>query len=137
MAPLAGLLPIVAEGFGTCGQVDLIDFQSMPDHGFNFLLNYIDHGIKALFCVPIIRKRASCVDYALFQVFTSIGPPMILQSDNGREFTSVAMTAKQSCRQLSLTPDFLDDVITELKQLWPDCRKGTGITTTFRIEWRS
>ena len=68
MAPLAGLRPIITAGFGTRGQVDLIDFQSMPDHGFNFLLNYIDHGIKALFYVPIVRKRASCVAYALFQV---------------------------------------------------------------------
>ena len=54
LCPLAGLRPIVTPGFGTRGQVDLIDFQSMPDHGFNFLLNYIDHGIKPLFCVPLV-----------------------------------------------------------------------------------
>jgi hypothetical protein len=78
LCPLAGLQPIVTEGFGTCGQVDLIDFQSKPDHGFHFLMNYINHGIKSHFCHPIQHKRASCVAFALFQIFTEIGPPMIL-----------------------------------------------------------
>ncbi|KAL3760851.1 hypothetical protein ACHAWU_007917 [Discostella pseudostelligera] len=59
--------------------------ESMPDGEFRFLLNYVDHGIKYLFSVPIVRKRASCIALALFQIFTMIGPPMILQSDNGSE----------------------------------------------------
>ena len=41
--PTAGLCPIITSGFNTRGQVDLIDFQSMPDGDFCFLLNYIDH----------------------------------------------------------------------------------------------
>ena len=44
----AGLRPIITDGFGVRGQVDLIDFQSMPDGEFRFLLNYVDHGIKYL-----------------------------------------------------------------------------------------
>jgi hypothetical protein len=36
--PIAGLRPIVTFGFGTRGQIDLIDFQSMPDGSFRFLL---------------------------------------------------------------------------------------------------
>ena len=55
----AGLRPIITAGFNTRGQVDLIDFQSMPDGEFRFLLNYIDHGCKFLFSIPIVRKRAS------------------------------------------------------------------------------
>ena len=47
--PIAGLRPIVIHGFGTEGQLDLIDFQSMPDGSFRFLLNYVDHGVKFLF----------------------------------------------------------------------------------------
>jgi hypothetical protein len=43
MRPTAGLRPIVTSRLNTCGQVDLIDFQSMPDGDFCFLLNYIDH----------------------------------------------------------------------------------------------
>ena len=92
--PTAGLRPIITQGFNVRGQVDLIDFQSMPDGEFRFLLNYIDHGMKFLFSVPIVRKRASCIALALFQIFTLIGPPMILQSDNGSEFHGAALNAR-------------------------------------------
>ncbi len=54
LVPLSGLHLNITEGFGTCGQVDLIDLQSMLDHGFIFLLNYIDHGVKSLLCIPIV-----------------------------------------------------------------------------------
>ena len=92
--PTAGLRPIITNGFNVRGQVDLIDFQSMPDGEFRFLLNYIDHGIKFLFSIPIVRKRASCIAVALLQIFTIIGPPMILQSDNGSEFHGAAMSSR-------------------------------------------
>ena len=59
--PTAGLCPIVINGFNVCSQVDLINFQSMLDSKFQFLLNYIDHGVKYLFSIPIVRKRASCI----------------------------------------------------------------------------
>ena len=36
----AGHTPILTKGFGTRGQVDLIDFQSTPDGEFKYLLNY-------------------------------------------------------------------------------------------------
>ena len=71
---------------GQRGQVDLIDFQSMPDGNFKFFLNYIDHGIKFLISIPIVAKRASCIAQVLLTIFTLIGPPKILQSDNGGEF---------------------------------------------------
>jgi len=89
--PTAGIRPIITNGFNVRGQVDLVDFQSMPDGEFRFLLNYIDHGIKILFSIPLVRKRASCIAIALFQIFTMIGPPMILQSDNGSEFHGAAL----------------------------------------------
>lgn len=92
--PVAGLRPIITNGFNVRGQVDLVDFQSMPDGEFRFLLNYIDHGIKFLFSIPIVRKRASCIAIALLQIFTIIGPPMILQSDNGSEFHGAALNAR-------------------------------------------
>jgi hypothetical protein len=51
---------------------------------------------------------------------------MILQSDNGREFSGAAMIAREHRRQVGLDPAFLDHVIAELKQLWPDCRMVRG-----------
>jgi hypothetical protein len=67
----------------------------MPNGNFKFLMNYIDHGIKFLFSIPLKRERASCIAVALLEIFTVIGPPMILQSDNGKEFSSAAMTSTQ------------------------------------------
>ena len=120
--PVAGLKPIITSGFGKRGQVDLIDFQSMPDGSFNFLLNYVDHGIKFVFSKPIKFKRASCIAVALLEIFTIIGPPMILQSDNGREFSGAAMNS----RQLRLSDQDIDDIISEIKMLWPECRMVRG-----------
>jgi hypothetical protein len=88
--PVAGIKNIVTEGFCVRGQVDLIDFQSMPDGEFKFLLNYIDHGIKKLTSVPLVAKRASSVAVALLGIFTEQGPPSILQTDNGGEFSGSA-----------------------------------------------
>jgi len=45
--PIAGIQPIIMFGMCVRGQADIIDFQSMPDGAFKFLLNYIDHGVKS------------------------------------------------------------------------------------------
>ena len=94
----------------------------MPDGSFNFLLNYADHGIKFLFSKPIKFKRASCIAVALLEIFTIIGPPMILQSDNGREFSGAAMNS----RQLRLSDQDIDDIISEIKKQWPECQMVRG-----------
>jgi hypothetical protein len=90
LKPTAGFQPILTRGFGRRGQVDLIDMQSMPDGDFRFLLNYQDHGIKLTWSEPIIAKRASCIAMALIRIFSMLGPPAILQSDNGSEFSGIA-----------------------------------------------
>ena len=88
---VVGIKNIVTKGFCVRGQVDLIDFQSMPDGEFKFLLNYIDHGIKKLTSVPLVAKRALSVAMALLGIFTEQGPPSIfLQTDNGGEFSGSA-----------------------------------------------
>ena len=117
----AGHQPILTRGFGSRGQVDLIDFQSMPDGEFNFLINYQDHGVKLLLSKAIVRKRASCVAWALIDFFTLIGPPAILQADNGREFNGSAGTSN-----VILSDDFIDDIISEIKLLWPEFRLVRG-----------
>ncbi len=93
--PVAGIKLIITNGFGTQGQVNLIDFQSMPDGNFCFLLNYIDHGVKFLFTIPLTCKRASCIAVVLLEIFTVVGPPMILQLGNRNEFKTATMTRKQ------------------------------------------
>ena len=53
---MAGIKNIVTKGFGVRGQVDMIDFQNMPDSQFQFLMNYIDHGIKKLTATPLVAN---------------------------------------------------------------------------------
>ena len=43
-----GHQPLLTRGMIVCAQIDLIDFQSMPDSSFHYMLVYQDHGIK--FC---------------------------------------------------------------------------------------
>jgi hypothetical protein len=54
--PTAGVKNIITPGFGVRGQVDLIDFQSMPDGKFVYLLNYIDHGINSFPAIKFWHK---------------------------------------------------------------------------------
>ncbi|KAL9183045.1 hypothetical protein ACHAXT_004832 [Thalassiosira profunda] len=114
--PKAGSQPIITRGFNTRGQMDLIDMQSMPDGNFKYIFVYQCHGSKLTFLESIVTKEIKVVAYVLFVVFTLIGPPAILQADNGREFNGAAFRGL-----------FLDGVITELKQLWPDCRLVRGL----------
>ncbi len=58
-------------------------------------LNYIDHRIKLLFSIPLVQKCGSCIALALFQIFTIISPPMIMQLETGSEFHGTALNARQ------------------------------------------
>jgi hypothetical protein len=102
----------------------------MPNGNFCFLMNYIDHGVKFLFSIPLTCKHASCIAVALLEIFTVVGPPIILQSDGGNEFNIAAMTRKQVnefCGKLvGLTDYELSEVVTEVRQLWPECRMVSG-----------
>ena len=60
----AGSQPIVTRGMFNHGQIDLIDFQSMPDGPFKYLLNYEDHGGKLQVLHPLSAK--TCCGVALF-----------------------------------------------------------------------
>ena len=99
--PVAGLKCIISYDWGQRGQMDIIDLRSIADGDFKYLLNYIDHCTKYLFCIPLKSKTARVVAQALVQIFTIIGPPKILQTDNGGEFVGVAYTDKEiRCMQL-------------------------------------
>lgn len=93
--------PIISEDFNEKGQINLIDFQSIPDGKFKWILIYQDCCTKFLSLRPLKSKESSEVATILLSIFLTFGAPKIVQSDNGREF--------------------LDSIITELNQLWPDC----------------
>ena len=79
----------------------MIDYQSQPDGIYRFMMNYQDHAVKFLNLRCLVTKRAAEVAYLLLEIFLVFGAPLILQSDNGREFVA--------------------EVIRELKDLWPEC----------------
>jgi len=86
--------------YGSRGQIDLIDMQSMPNGHHKWIMVYQDHLTKYCILRPLSTKRAAEVAYQLMDIFLLFGAPQIMQSDNGSEFTVA--------------------VISELKLLWPD-----------------
>ena len=87
--------PILTAGFGRRGQCDLIDMQSHPDGQFLWILHYQDHALKFSILRPLTGKSADLVAFALFEIFCIIGAPLILHTDNGKEFTASVIVALQ------------------------------------------
>ena len=56
---------------------------------------------------PLKRKTALAVAEVLIEIFTLLGPPAILQSDNGREFKN-------------------KDIIDEVISMWPGLQMVNG-----------
>lgn len=94
--------PILHTEFNSRCQIDLIDMQSQPDAQFKFILNYQDHLTKFVLLRPLQTKRAEEVASHLLDIFLTFGAPVLLHSDNGREF--------------------VNNVITELTALWPELK---------------
>ena len=86
--------PISSTRFLSRCQVDLIDFRDMSEEHnrsesgvpFKWLLVYQDHFTKYILLRPLKRKSADEVAEILDNIFCELGPPHILQSDNGGEF---------------------------------------------------
>ena len=69
-------------------QVDIINMQSQPDRDLKWILLYQDHLIKFVPFRPVKSKRTPEVACQLFDIFSILGAPSILQSDNDREFVT-------------------------------------------------
>lgn len=80
--------PIISKNFNDRGQIDLVDFQTLPDDKFKYIFHYQDHLSKYHFLRPLTSKTAKEVAHHLLQIFFDFGAPTILQSDNGKEFTA-------------------------------------------------
>nr|XP_012597542.1 SCAN domain-containing protein 3 isoform X2 [Microcebus murinus] len=83
-------------------QVDLIDMQLNPDGEYKFIMHYQDLHTKLSFLRSLKSKRPKEVAHALLDIFTIIGAPSVLQSDNGREFSS--------------------QIVSELSNIWPELK---------------
>ncbi|KRZ10756.1 SCAN domain-containing protein 3 [Trichinella zimbabwensis] len=66
-------------------QVDLINFQTMPDGDYKYIMTYLNHFTKFCILSPLKSKRAEEVASKLLEIFLTFGAPSILQSDNERK----------------------------------------------------
>ncbi|KRZ58194.1 KRAB-A domain-containing protein 2 [Trichinella nativa] len=98
--------PLVSTNLMSRSQVDLINFQTMRDGDFKYIMTYLNHFTKFCILSPLKSKRAEEVASKLLEIFLTFGAPSILQSDNGREFSNA--------------------IIAELKTYWPELKLVTG-----------
>ena len=82
-------------------QVDLIDFQSQPDCDYKFILVYQDHLTKFIVLRPLKSKSADEVCENVIDIFTLLGTPSVLQSDNSGKFVNKIMN-----KSVDLWPNF-------------------------------
>ena len=91
---------ILTQNVMSRGQVDLIDMQSQPDGGFKFLF-------KICVLMPLKFKTACAVAKILVDILSLMGPPSILQYDNGHEFKT-------------------QEIKNEVLKMWPGLRMVNG-----------
>ncbi|CAG8617751.1 3347_t:CDS:2 [Gigaspora rosea] len=91
--------PIISNAFLNRVQVDLISMTSIPDSDYHYICHIWDHYTQYSWARALTSKRA--IEVAIFLLhFRLFWCPIILQTDNGREFTA--------------------EVIRELLTIWPD-----------------
>ena len=78
--------PIISSTFNSRGQVDLINMTAYKDGNYEWILHYQDHHDKMSYLCAMENKKPATVASKLLPLFLQQGAPMILQSDNGREF---------------------------------------------------
>ena len=105
-APGMVFKPIVVEDFNDRAQIDLVNYQTSSDGSYQYLLHYVECLTKYHIVRPLKSKRAKDVADELLNIFLDFGAPVILQSDNGREFTA--------------------EIIRSLSDLWPSLKLVNG-----------
>jgi len=80
--------PIIHSEMNSRCQVDLIDMQSQADGEFRFIMVYQDHLTKCVQLRAFKSKPAEEVATNILDIFCIFGAPVILQSNNGREFVN-------------------------------------------------
>jgi hypothetical protein len=60
--------------------------------------------------------QADEVASALFDIFTTIGAPVILQTDNGKEFEWF-----KRFKRVPISDDTMDAIVKKIFEMWPKC----------------
>ena len=103
----AGHTPIQTTGFLSRVQIDLIEMSMLQDGEFKYILSIKDLGTKFVDLSALSSKKPNAVAIRLVELFTIIGVPAIIQTDNGSEFQDLAYTEKDG----SLTDIVLDNLV--------------------------
>ena len=85
--------PIVTNGYGKRGQVDLIDIRVFGGSNCSFILNYQDNLTRFCILKPLKDKSAESVLESLSEIFNTLGAPKYLHTDNGGEFRNKKLTS--------------------------------------------
>jgi transposase InsO family protein len=88
LKPLPCGKPIISRGLMERVQIDLIDMRSRPDGDYKWIAHAKDHFSKFSWATALHVKEAKEVALFLLEIFRLFGPPLILQSDNGKEFVA-------------------------------------------------
>jgi len=86
-----GVKPIISKTLNDRAQIDLIDMQAQVFDGYTWILHYQDHLTKFSYLRALKNKESASVACELLSIWCIQGAPMILQSDNGREFVSAIL----------------------------------------------
>ncbi len=80
--------PLLFDELNSRCQVDLIDYQTFPSGPYKWIMVYQDHLTKFCFLKALQNKGSDGVAMHLIDIFSIVGAPAVLQSDNGREFVN-------------------------------------------------
>lgn len=83
--------PIVSHRVMERVQMDLIDMREQPDGKYCWILHVKDHYSRFCMLYPLRRRSGTAVVRHLMEWIAILGPPQILQTDNGREFVNEAI----------------------------------------------
>ena len=98
--------PITVKDLNERAQIDLVNFCTCADGEYKYILHYVEFSTKYHILRPLKSKKASEVAQELLYIFLDFGAPLVLQSDNGWEFTA--------------------EIISELATLWPELKLVNG-----------
>ncbi len=86
--------PIITTRLRERYQADLVDLRaySSQNQSYSWILNILDCYSKYLMSYPLKSKSALEVSNAFKKCFLTFGPPQLLKTDNGKEFTNNEMS---------------------------------------------
>lgn len=83
-------------------QMDLIDMRSAPDGDFFWILHIKDHFSKYCMLYPLRSQSGKDVVRCFLEWIAFLGPPCILQTDNGGEFVNRAIETAAEQNQIRI-----------------------------------